>query len=228
MPKQSKLIVAFYTTIPYHKTMRLYLHSLLVLGSFLLVFVWQNSQLQTYTVPAIGFLVFMFLLVSIKNKRNLNFGGPANFFLLNSVLLLLIFSTGGISSNLFFILYFLLFGAAFIMDPRSVFMFPLGVVIVFWSTLFTGDTVSNLIKAGSLGFLSPLAYFFGKQFKINEKQEDEVLETKERSMSAAEEISKDVEEVLEKDSDKLDQKDVEKLSDVLEETEDLRSEKNND
>ncbi len=204
--------------------MKTYLHSLLILGSFLLIFIWQNSGFANYSVPFIGFLVFMFLLVSIKNKRNLNFGGPYNFFLLNSVLLLFIFSTGGLSSNLFFILYFLLFGAAFIMDPRSIFMFPLGIVIVFWGTLFTGDTVSNLIKVGSLAFLSPLAYFFGKQFKTNEKQEDEVLETKERSMSAAEEISKDVEEVLEKDSDKLDQKDVEKLSDVLEETESLRDE----
>lgn len=205
--------------------MKLYLHSLLVLGSFLLVFIWQNSELSKYSVPFIGFLVFMFLLLSIKNKRNLNFGGPYNFFLLNSVLLLFIFSTGGVSSNLFFILYFLLFGAAFIMDSRSVFMFPLGVIIVFWSTLFQGDSLSNLIKVGSLAFLSPLAYFFGMQFKRNEKQEDEVLKTKERSMEAAEEISKDVEEVLEKDSDKLDQKDVEKLSDILEETEDLRSEK---
>lgn len=207
--------------------MKVYLHALLILSSFLLVFIWQKSDFATYTVPLIGFLVFMFLLVSIRNKKNLNLGGPYNFFLLNTVLLLFIFSTGGIESNLFFILYFLLFGAAFIMDPRSIFMFPIGILIVFWSSLFQGDTTSNILKTGSMIFLSPLAYFFGLQFKKSDENLDEVLKTKERAKDSADEIAKNVEEVLEKDSQKLDQSDVKKLNDILEETEGLREETKN-
>lgn len=111
------------------------------------------------------------------------------------------------------------------MDPRAVFIFPIGVIIVFWSQIFLGDTTSHLIKIASLSLLTPLAYFFGKQFKINEKQEDAVVQTKERAVEAADEISKDVEEVIKKDSDKLDQNDVQTLNDILEETESLREEK---
>lgn len=204
--------------------MKVYFHSILILASFILVFIWQNSEFAKYSVPFIGFLVFMFLLVSIRNKRNLNMGGPYNFFLLNTVLLLFIFSTGGISSNLFFILYFLLFGAAFIMDPRSVFMFPLGTLVIFWSSLFQGDVTANLLKVASLGFISPLAYFFGIQFKKGEEQNDEILKTKERASSSADDIAKDVEEIVESAKEKLDSNEVEKLNEILEETEGLRQE----
>ncbi len=209
----------------YDKSMKSYYQALLVLGSFLLVFVWQNSQFQAFTVPAIGFLVFMFLIISIRNKHNLNFGGPLNFFLLNSVLLLFIFSTGGISSSLFFLLYFLLFGAAFIMNPRVVFIFPIAIIIIFWSQIFQNDITSNLIKMGSLILLTPLAYLFGTQFSKSQKNEDEVLKTKERETSAADEIAEDVGDVIESAKTKLTAKEVDKLNEILEETEDLRDEK---
>src|SRR3990172_5614067 len=153
--------------------MKFYKHALLLLGSFVVVFVWQNSQLAQYSIPFIGFLVFMFLLISIKNKQNLNLGGPVNFFILNTVLLLFIFSTGGMSSNLFFLLYFLLFAGAFIMDPKSVFIFPAALIVIFWSQIFEGDVTSNIIKMASISILSPLAYFFGTAFRKNDKQEDE-------------------------------------------------------
>ena len=205
--------------------MKFYQHSLLLLSSFALIFVWQNSQLAQYTVPFIGFLVFMFLIISIRNKQNLNLGGPVNFFILNTVLLLFIFSTGGITSNLFFILYFLLFAAAFILDPRSVFIFPVATIIIFWNQIFQGDTGANIIKMASLSILSPLAYFFGAAFRKNEEDEDEIIKAKERSADSADEISKDVKEVIEEGKEKLDQKQIENLKDVLDETESLREEK---
>lgn len=207
--------------------MKFYKDSLILLGSFALVFVWQNSQLAAYSIPFIGFLVFMFLLISIKNKQNLNLGGPVNFFILNTVILLFIFSTGGIESNLFFILYFLLFAASFIMDSRSVFIFPAGVIILFWSQIFQNDVTSNIIKIASISILSPLAYFFGREFRKNEKQDDEIVKTKERAVSAGEEISKDTKEVLQSAESKLTQQEKEKLSEVVEESEDLRQESKN-
>src|SRR3989344_3636744 len=188
--------------------MKFYKHALLLLFSFALVFVWQNSQLAQYSIPFIGFLVFMFLIISIRNKQNLNLGGPVNFFILNTVLLLFIFSTGGITSNLFFILYFLLFAAAFILDPRSVFIFPVATIIIFWNQIFQSDTGANIIKMASLSILSPLAYFFGAAFRKNEKDEDEIIKAKERSADSADEISKDVKEVIEEGKEKLDQKQI--------------------
>ncbi len=205
--------------------MKFYTDALIVLGSFILVFVWQNSQLAQYSIPFVGFLVFLFLLISFKRKQNLNLGGPVNFFILNTILLLFIFSTGGITSPLFFLIYFLLFAAAFIMDPRSVFIIPIGLIVIFWSQIFQGDVTANIIKMASISILSPLAYFFGIQFKKNDKASDEVLKTKERTVASADEISSDVKEVIESGKSKLSPKEVEKLNEILEETKDLRSEK---
>lgn len=205
--------------------MKFYTDALIVLGSFILVFVWQNSQLAQYSIPFVGFLVFLFLLISFKRKQNLNLGGPVNFFILNTILLLFIFSTGGIESNLFFLIYFLLFAAAFIMDPRSVFIIPIGLIIIFWSQIFQGDVGANIIKVASISILSPLAYFFGIQFKKNDKAADEILKTKERASSSADEISSDVKEVIESGKSKLDPKELGKLKEILDETKDLREEK---
>ena len=174
--------------------MKPYLHGLLILFSFLLVFVWQNSDFQQYTIPFVGFLVFIFLLVSIKNKKNLSIGpagklgGPVNFFVLNTVILLFIFSTGGLTSNLFFILYFLLFAASFIMDPKAVFVFPLGVLIVFWSALFKDDTGGNILKVAGIVLLSPIAYYLGNQFKRNETADDKKSEQADEAIDELEEI----------------------------------------
>ncbi|MBP9716696.1 MAG: hypothetical protein KBD51_02010 [Candidatus Levybacteria bacterium] len=205
--------------------MKFYTDALIVLGSFILVFVWQNSQLAQYSIPFVGFLVFLFLLISFKRKQNLNLGGPVNFFILNTILLLFIFSTGGIESNLFFLIYFLLFAAAFIMDPRSVFIIPIGLIIIFWSQIFQGDVGANIIKVASISILSPLAYFFGIQFKKNDKAADEILKTKERASSSADEISSDVKEVIESGKSKLNPKELGKLKEILDETKDLREEK---
>lgn len=205
--------------------MNFYKHSLLLLASFGIVFIWQNSQLAQYSIPFIGFLVFMFLLISIKNKQNLNLGGPLNFFILNTILLLFIFSTGGIESNLFFLVYFLLFAAAFIMDPRSVFIIPVSLIIIFWSQIFEKDVSANIIKMASISILSPLAYFFGIQFKKNDKATDEILKAKERNSASADEIATDVKEVIESGKNKLNSDEVKKLKEILEETEGLREEK---
>ncbi len=205
--------------------MKFYKDALIMLGSFMVVLIWQNSQLAQYTIPFVGFLVFLFLLISFKRKQNLNLGGPVNFFILNTILLLFIFSTGGIVSNLFFLIYFLLFAAAFIMDPRSVFIIPIGLIIIFWSQIFQGDVTANIIKMVSISILSPLAYFFGIQFKKNDKASDEILKTKERTAASADEISSDVKEVIESGKSKLNPREINKLNEILEETKDLREEK---
>ena len=79
---------------------------------------------------------------------------------------------------------------------KVVFIFPIGTIIIFWSQIFTGDVTENIIKMGSLLLITPLAYFFGVQFAKNQKQDDVVIQTKERAVGAADEISKDVDEAI--------------------------------
>lgn len=84
--------------------------------------------------------------------------------------------------------------------------------------------MENLIRIGSLFLISPLAFFFGKEYSREEKQDDDIKKLKERTKSSADTISEDVEEILESKKNNLGSKDVEKLNEILEETDDLREE----
>ena len=153
--------------------------------------------------------------------------GPWGIFFLNTVILLLIFSTGGIDSVLFFLLYFLAFGIAFVFEPMLIFVFVLGVILVFVPDVIKGDLLVNSLKLGSLLLISPLAFFFGSQYRKSDQQEEAVEALEERTTEAADTISEDIEEVIKDEKDSLKSEDMEKLNEILEETEDLRAESKN-
>lgn len=205
----------------YDLIMKLVKQSLIILASFLLAFLWHISIFSQYTIEAVGVILVVYILLSARNKKPKFISeSPFTIFALTTIVLLLIFETGGFNSSLFFLLYFIIFGVAFIFDPRLVFVFAAGAVIIFAQFVLQNDVVGNLIKLGSLLLVSPLAYFFGSQRRGEEKLDD----LKERAKDSADTISKDVEGVLKDQKQSLPPQDVEKMNEVLEETEDLRSE----
>lgn len=210
--------------------MKLILQAIVLIMSFAIVFVWQNTGLLSYTIPLLGLLIFLYLIVSVRKKGNgfLSLGGegPWGIFILNTLILLLIFSTGSISSPLFFLLYFLGFGIAFVFEPAVTFIFVLGAILIFLPDALIGDTLGNFIKLGSLLLISPLAYFFGKEYRKEDLQDEKIEALEERTKEAADTISQSVEEVVKSEKQNLKREDVEKLNEVLEETEDLRQEIN--
>jgi len=196
--------------------MRVLLQSLLLLFSFALVFIWQQTPLSSYTLPIIGFLAAVFIVSSLattKKGKQISLGGPLGMFILNTVILLFVFSTGGLSSGFFFLLYFVVFALVFVFEPYAIIAFAIGIVLVFIPEAIKGDVVGNFIKLGSIVLISPLAFFFGVEYKKSGERED-VIES----------IGKDVKEVVEKEKEKLSPEDLNKLSQVVEETEKLHEE----
>lgn len=208
--------------------MKLLLQDLVLITSFILIFIWQLADLTEFTTPFLGGLIAIYLIISARKKGKgfLNMGGegPYGIFILNTLIFLLIFSTGSIDSPIFFLLYFLAFGIAFIFEPAVIFVFVLGTLLVFLPEALTQNATDNLLKLGSVVLLSPLAFFFGKEYRRNLAQESEVEDLKERTREAADIISKDVEEIIKGEKGNLKEKDIAKLNEVLEETEDLREE----
>lgn len=208
--------------------MKLVLQALVLILSFVIVFIWGQTPLSDYTVQILAFLVVLYLIVSARKKGKgfLTMGGegPWGIFILNTIILLLIFATGSISSSLFFLLYFLGFGIAFVFEPPAIFVFIVGAVLVFLPDALKGDTFGNFIKVGSLLLISPLAYFFGREYRKSDKQEDDIQALDERTKEAADTISEDIEEVVKNEKQNLKQEDMEKLNEILEETDDLRQE----
>jgi len=207
--------------------MKLFIESLVIISSFVTIFIWQNSPLKDYTVQLLGLFIVLYFIVSSRKggKGFLTLGGEGflGVFLLNTLIFLLIFSTGGINSALFFVLYFLCFGIAFVFNPLTIFVFIIGSILIFVPEISV-DLTTNLLKLGSLALISPLAYFFGKAYKRADIQDEKINAIEERSKEAADTISKDIEDVIDDEKEVLDKKDIEKLNEVLEETQDLRSE----
>lgn len=192
--------------------------------SFVAIFLLQESE---YVIQVLGLFIAIYLIISMR-KGGKGFltmgGGPLGIFLLNTVIFLLIFSTGGINSSVFFTLYFISFGIAFVFEPITVFVFATGAVLIFLPTALAADVTTNLLKIGSLVFISPLAYFFGKEYRKTDLQDEKINALEERTKEAADTISKDVDEIIADEKTNLKEKDMEKLNEILEETDDLRSE----
>jgi len=235
------------TTLPsvqYDTSMKTAFHSLLIIISFVIAVIWQNTSLKDITIPAIGVLVFLYLITSSRKKAVEpasplpSQGGPAgtkknlaslildkdawNIFLLNTALLLLVFSTGGFQSPLYFLLYFVSFGLAFVLTPEVVFVFAGCLLLLFLPDAMKGEIGANLIRLGSLILLSPLAFFFGREFRERFRKDKEMETVRGENTESANRISADVSDLLNRDQNKLDSKDVAELDEILQEAEKLR------
>lgn len=187
------------------------------------------TPLAGYTIQALAMLILLYLVARFirrkKNPEKAYEGGIPDVFALNTAIFLLIFATGGLASWFFFLLYFLGFGITFIFEPITVFVFALGAIAVFIPSVLTnGGSIGTYIQLGSFLLVSPLPYFFGKEYRDREEQEIEIESLEERSEDAGTTIAKDVEDVIQHEKKNLKPEDMEKLNEILEETEDLRSE----
>jgi hypothetical protein len=142
--------------------------SFLLLLSFGLVFVWQQSPLSNFTIQIMGFLILVYLISSFvagKRLKQISLGGSFGMFLLNTGVFLFIFSTGGISSGFFFLIYLALFATVFVFEPAVVAAFLTGAVLIFLPDALKNDVAGNFIRLGSLILVSPLAFLFGREYR---------------------------------------------------------------
>lgn len=166
--------------------MKLLTQSATIIAASIAVLLITSTPLDDYKAGILGFLILISVIWIVIKQRivakkaktgqveEIFSGSPLEVFTVEITLLLAIFMTGGLQSNLFFLLYFLLFGIVFLFEPAAVFTLLIGLIAVFFSSIFNGDMGSNLIKLGSLVFLSPISYFFGREFQRREKLEEEI------------------------------------------------------
>jgi len=208
--------------------MKFLYHCLVLIASFLAIFIWNATPAADYTIQALAVLVIVYLLITFirrkKHKAMEGFGGSSDIFILNTGIFLLVFATGDIYSPLFFLLYFLGFGITFIFEPATVFIYVLGAIAVLLPEALVNGSMESFIRIGSIALISPLAFFFGSSYKDRDKMEEGVEAMAERTKDSADTIASDVEEVLKDEKASLKPEDVDKLNEILEETEGLRQE----
>jgi len=102
------------------------------------------------------------------------------------VILLMVISTGGLNSPLFFLIYFLMFGLALLFEPIITLSLTVAMVLFFLFSPTKQEPINELLQLFSLILITPVALFFGKQYlrvlKDEEKikilkEEEQIMET---------------------------------------------------
>jgi hypothetical protein len=159
------------------------LEALVLLIAVYFPFYWYNqTSLSPYSLQLVGLLILIAALhnLSAKNKRPNNpvskYQNVTNVVSVTVLTLLLILSTEGSSSPLFFLLDFLLFFIALFTHPRQSLTLSLAITIGFLlnEPLLDNQQLTNLF---SLLLMAPLASFFSTQYLrlIEAKTELKVL-----------------------------------------------------
>jgi len=133
---------------------------LAVVATFVLAVLFSVSPLAQYDLQlvAILFIFYFFFKRVTPAKEKFVFVEVLIFvFVITST----VFSTGGINSPFFFLLYFLLFAIALILEPISSLVLTIAMVIMFMGISDTNSGLRDLLPVFSLPFIAPFAKYLG-------------------------------------------------------------------
>lgn len=174
------------------------LHSLFLVAAVILAFFWTNHPtLSVYTLQLIALFVLLFFLnqfIARRKRKKINLTIDAVVFTM--VALLLIISTGGLTSPLFFLIYFLMFGLALLFEPPITLVIAATMIIFFFITPTKEEPLTELLQLFSLILITPIALFFGKQYLKLLEDEEKVKILEQESKVMEEQIEKEETDVL--------------------------------
>jgi len=152
----------------YGMNQRQFIHSVLIGVAIVATFLWANHPgLSHYNLQLTGALIilyFVFRLIFSSQYSSPDLRVLPTTIVLTTVTLLLLFATGGVSSQLFFLLDFLLFALALLFEPVQAAVATAILVTLF--LLQNQGHLSNLdiINIASLTAMTPLAIIFSRLY----------------------------------------------------------------
>lgn len=200
--------------------------SIVIVFTLLIVFGVVNTPLTTYIAPILGAVILLaifFILIKNRKIRKLPKDARPELFVgsykeVSTILisiLLIIFLTGGITSPLFFLTYFLIFGITFMFEPITVFIFMLGLCLLFIPDALQNDIVGNFVRVASLVFLAPISFFFGLEYKKRERLENKIREKADNIIDDARDLLK---------NERMSETEQEKTNEIIEDAKALKKE----
>ncbi|MBU3956826.1 hypothetical protein KKI19_00895 [Patescibacteria group bacterium] len=177
------------------------LHSAFLIAAVVLVFVWTNTLgLSVYTLQLIALFVLAYFINQFYQRRKKQPFSKINLTLdavvFTMVILLLIASTGGLTSPLFFLIYFLMFGLALLFEPAITFSLALAMVLFFVLQPAKEALLVEALQLLSLLLITPLAMFFGKQYLRVLENEEKIKILEEETEIMEEQIEQEETDVL--------------------------------
>lgn len=163
-------------------------HSIYLLATVLLCLIWAISPYKMFATQ-IGATLLSLYIIKHMFKEHIN--GKTETMIDSIVLcgltLVIVTSTGGLNSPVFFLVYFLLFALSLMTTPTTPLVLSFALIIYFlFSTSITSFT--QLLPLASFPLITPLAVYFGKEHKRNLYQKHDVLSLKETVRRETEDV----------------------------------------
>ncbi|MEI6690330.1 MAG: hypothetical protein WCL07_01125 [bacterium] len=153
----------------------------LALATFLAYFWVSSPVLSTYTVQLIAALILLYFGTAWALRRHRTTRRTVisiDLVILTITILLLVTSTGGLTSPLFFGIYFLLFAVAMLFETEATLVLT-GILIIYLILLPSTNLsdIGHLAELVAVLMITPLAIFTGHQHELNleEKKKSHTL-----------------------------------------------------
>lgn len=160
-----------------------FIHAVLLISSMGAGFILSKSALAQYDIH-IAAIIFV-LYYSIKKIAVPKDNTPHPYrnellritdsVVFTYVIIIIINSSGGLSSPLFFLTYFLIFALSLILEPIISVAATIGLVILYILSIPPNSSIKELLPLFALPFLTPFALFLGqehlKNLKLKSKNE---------------------------------------------------------
>jgi hypothetical protein len=149
-------------------------HSILVTVTIALAFLFSKSSLAQYDLQ-IGALLFVLLYLTRHVKTFAPYQRllqPVGFTFL---VVALVVSTGGLTSPMFFLIYFLLFALSLFLEPIISITTTLTLVLSFLMTIPENQEFGRFVPLISLAFITPFAMFLGQEQRRSQTMENKLV-----------------------------------------------------
>lgn len=122
-----------------------------------------------YFAPQLIAIVSVLIIILYFTKKTFSIH------LVGLLINIIIFSTNGLNSQFFFLIYFFLFVIAFQNPPTTTLVYSLFLVLILSQSL---NSMTSVISLSSLLLITPLSWFIGRQF-LEKNRNDQIIATDE-------------------------------------------------
>lgn len=157
------------------------IHSIILIIAIALTFLYPKTSLAQYDLQFCALLfIVLFLAKRFVPKKEASKLLESVIFTL--IVLSIVNTTGSTASPFFFLVYFLLFSLALLLEPIISITASLTLIIFFLINLPEGQNLKNLLPIFSLAFLTPFALFLGQEFLQIQKLKSENQKLEEKTL----------------------------------------------
>ncbi len=145
-------------------------HSIILVATVAIGFIFPHTYLAQFDLQiAAGlFVVFFIVKRAVGKAQDANASRLVESVIFTLIVLIVVNTTGGVTSPYFFLLFFLLFSLSLLLEPIISIILTMTLVLFYIFGLPLNQTFTSLLPVFSLAFFAPFAMFMGSEFIKNE------------------------------------------------------------